>query len=238
MQSHISLSICAYAVCRISNSRNPAEAFPLGNSSSLILFPDFISGGTLPILFHSIQYIYPDTGFTLDSTSTPTFRGGIREVFFSVPPTRLNLTKGLKINPEVFLRSCYSFVCAVTLGISRTRFLFKGGRVVTAPKLGYQFLCCYSLLALIFKIFSWVCWMTLRKFCHFQPFKILLMSFSVGKTSFASAQFLLNPNSKFLEFGYALVITKEPPFSLFCWSSQLIPEIILSFLTLDMQKYC
>ena len=109
---------------------------------------------------------------------------------------------------------------------------------VTAPKLGYQFLCCYSLLALIFKIFSWVCWMTLRKFCHFQPFKILLMSFSVGKTSFASAQFLLNPNSKFLEFGYALVITKEPPFSLFCWSSQLIPEIILSFLTLDMQKYC
>ena len=38
------------------------------------------------------------------------------------------------------------------------------GRVVTAPKLGYQFLCCYSLLALIFKIFSWVCWMTLRNF--------------------------------------------------------------------------
>ena len=154
MQSHISLSICAYAVCRISNSRNPAEAFPLGNSSSLILFPDFISGETLPILFHSIQYIYPDTGFTLDSTSTPTFRGGIREIFSLVPPTRLNLTKGLKINPEVFLRSCYSFVCAVTLGISRTRFLFKGGRVVTTPKLGYQFLCCYSLLALIFKIFS------------------------------------------------------------------------------------
>ena len=80
MQSHISLSICAYAVCRISNSRNPAEAFPLGNSSSLILFPDFISGETLPILFHSIQYIYPDTDFNSDSTSTPTFRGAIHEI--------------------------------------------------------------------------------------------------------------------------------------------------------------
>ena len=75
---------------------------------------------------------------------------------------------------------------------------------VTTPKLGYQFLCCYSLLALIFKIFSWVCRMTLGKFCHFQPFKILLMSFSVGKTSFSSAQILSNPNSKFLEFGYVL----------------------------------
>ena len=37
--------------------------------------------------------------------------------------------------------------------------------------------------------------------CHFQPFKTLLMSFSVGKTSFASAPTLSNPNSKFLEFG-------------------------------------
>ena len=39
-----------------------------------------------------------------------------------------------------------------------------------------------------------------EKFCHFQPFKTLLMSFSVGKTSFASAPTLSNPNSKFLEF--------------------------------------
>ena len=39
-----------------------------------------------------------------------------------------------------------------------------------------------------------------EKFCHFQPFKTLLMSLSVGKTSFASSQILSNPNSKFLEF--------------------------------------
>ena len=34
------------------------------------------------------------------------------------------------------------------------------------------------------------------------------MSFSVGKTSFASAQILSNPNSKFLEFGYVLCAYK------------------------------
>ena len=39
------------------------KAFPSGNSSSLILFPDFISGGTLSTLFHSIRYIYPNTDF-------------------------------------------------------------------------------------------------------------------------------------------------------------------------------
>ena len=72
--------------------------------------------------------------------------------------------------------------------------------VVTAPKLGYQFLCCYSLLALIFKFFSWVCWMTLRNFVISNLSETLLMFLWVGKTSFASSQTLSNPNSKFLEF--------------------------------------
>ena len=118
-----------------------------------------------------------------------------------------------------------------------SRLLIISLRGCNSPKIGLSI---FVLLFLpsIFKIFLLSLLDDYEKFCHFQPFKTLLMSFSVGKTSFASAQFLLNPNSNFLEFGYALVITKEPPFSLFCWSSQLIPEIILSFLTLDMQKYC
>ena len=72
--------------------------------------------------------------------------------------------------------------------------------IVTAPKLGYQFLCCYSFLALIFQKFLLSLLDDSDNSCHFQPFKTLLMSFSVGKTSFASAQILSNPNSKFLEF--------------------------------------
>ena len=44
--------------------------------------------------------------------------------------------------------------------------------------------------------------------CHFQPFKTLLMSLSVDKTSFASSQTLSNPNSNFLEFGYVLCAYK------------------------------
>ena len=48
-------------------------------------------------------------------------------LFLGVPiigtPTRLFLTKGLNINPEVFLRSGYHFIFAVTLGISRMRFI-------------------------------------------------------------------------------------------------------------------
>ena len=35
---------------------------------------------------------------------------------------------------------------------------------------------------------------------HFQPFKTLLMSLCVGKTSFTTPQISLNPNSKVLEF--------------------------------------
>ena len=75
---------------------------------------------------------------------------------------------------------------------------------MTAPKLGYQFLCCYSFPAIIFKIFRLSLLDDSENSCHFQPFKTLLMSFSVGKTSFASSQTHSNPNSKFLEFEYAL----------------------------------
>ena len=76
--------------------------------------------------------------------------------------------------------------------------------LVTAPKLGYQFLCCYSFLALIFKIFLLGLLDDSDHSCHFQPFRTLLMSLSVGKTSFASSQTLSNPNFKFLEFEYVL----------------------------------
>ena len=72
--------------------------------------------------------------------------------------------------------------------------------IVTAPKLGYQFLCCYSFLASILKIFLLSLQDDSEKSCHFQPFETLLMSLSVGKTSFASSQTHSNPNSKFLEF--------------------------------------
>ena len=75
---------------------------------------------------------------------------------------------------------------------------------VTAPKLGYQFLCCYSLLALIFKIFLLSLLDDSETSCHFHPFKTLFMSLSVGMTSFASTQTLSNPNSKFLESEYGL----------------------------------
>ena len=42
--------------------------------------------------------------------------------------------------------------------------------------------------------------MTLRNFVTSNLSKTLLMSFLVGKTSFASAETLSNPNSKLLEF--------------------------------------
>ena len=42
---------------------------------------------------------------------------------------------------------------------------------VTAPKLGYQFLSCYSFLALIFKIFLLSFADDSETSCHFQPFK-------------------------------------------------------------------
>ena len=106
---------------------------------------------------------------------------------------------------------------------------------VIAPKLGYQFLCCYSFLALIFKIFLLSLLHDSENSCHFQPFKTLLMSLSVGKTSFASSQTLI-PN--FWNLNMPFLVTKEPSFSLICWSSQLFLEITLSFWTLDMQKYC
>ena len=61
--------------------QNLTEAFPPGNSSSLILSPDFISRGTLPTLFPSIQYIYPDTNFNSDSTLTPSFVEQSMKVF-------------------------------------------------------------------------------------------------------------------------------------------------------------
>ena len=111
-------------------------------------------------------------------------------------------------------------------------------QTVTAPKLGYQFLCCYSFLALIFKIFLLSLLDDSENSCHFQPFKTLLMSLSVGKTSFAPAQILSNPNSKFWNLNVAFVITKELSFSLSYWSSHLFPETLLSLSTLDMQKYC
>ena len=78
---------------------------------------------------------------------------------------------------------------------------------VIAPKLGYQFLSFYSFWAIIFQIFLLSLLVDSETSCHFQPFKILLISLSVGKTSFALSQTLI-PN--FWNLNVALVITKEP----------------------------
>ena len=114
--------------------------------------------------------------------------------------------------------------------------LFKGGRFVTAPKLGYQFLCCYSFLALIFKIFLLSLLDDSENSCHFQPFKTLLMSFSVGKTSFASSQTLSNPNSKFLEFGYVLCAYKGAIILLDLLILPIVPRDHPIFLNLGYAK--
>ena len=106
--------------------------------------------------------------------------------------------------------------------------------------MGYQFLCCYSLLALIFKIFLLSLLVDSEKFCHFQPFKTLLMSLSVGKTSFASSQILSNPNSKFLEFECGLCdykgaiifldlliipsVPRDPPILLILGYAKILPS--------------
>ena len=102
-KSHIPLYLCIPTMPNF-ETQSFAEAFLSGSASSLIIFPDFVSGGTLPTLFHSIQYIYPGTDFTLDSTSTSTFRGAIRE-FFSVLRVILELAQPphLHLDPHLCL---------------------------------------------------------------------------------------------------------------------------------------
>ena len=79
---------------------------------------------------------------------------------------------------------------------------------VTAPKLGYQFLCYYSFLAIIFQIFLWSLLDDSENSCHFQPFKNLAHVFFSGQDLICIMSTLSNPNSKFLEFGYALCAYK------------------------------
>ena len=73
-------------------------------------------------------------------------------------------------------------------------------------------------------------------FCHFQPFKTLLMSFSVGKTSFASSQTLSNPNSNFLEFECALCDYKGPIISFDLLILPIVPRDHPIFLNLGYAK--
>ena len=62
----------------------------------------------------------------------------------------------------------------------------------------------HSFLEIFFQIFLLNLLDDSENSCRLQPFKILLMSLLVGKTSFASSQTLSNRNSNFLEFEYAL----------------------------------
>ena len=86
--------------------------------------------------------------------------------------------------------------------------------------MGYQFLCCYSFLGIIFQIFLLSLLDDSDNSCHFQPFKTLLMSLLLGKTPFASSQIHQNPNSNFSNLNMSFVITKDPSFLLICWSSK------------------
>ena len=79
---------------------------------------------------------------------------------------------------------------------------------VIAPKLGYQFLCCYSFLALIFQKFPLSLLDDSDNSCHFQPFKNLAHVFVSGQDLICIMSTLSNHNSKFLEFGYALCAYK------------------------------
>ena len=73
---------------------------------------------------------------------------------------------------------------------------------------------------------------------HFQPFKTFSCLFQWARPHLhhlKPSQTLI-PN--FGDLNMPFVISKGLAFSLICWSSHLFLETLLSFSTLDMQKYC